>query len=152
MDAPEIEQAVAIASALCKRFEGFRARPYLCPAGVATIGYGSTFYENGVRVSLRDDPISEARASELLAFVIRRKFLREVVQACPGADSPGRFAALLDFTYNLGAGNLRSSTLRRRVNAGEWSDVPAQLLRWNKAGGRILPGLTARRIAEGALI
>lgn len=144
--------AIQVAAELCRRFEGLYLRPYLCPAGVPTIGYGATFYEDGTRVTLTDQPITKERAEELLMWHIKRRFLPSVAKLCPGADTPGRIGALIDFAFNLGEGNLKASTLRRRVNAGDWEDVPAQLLRWNKAGGRVLRGLTLRRQAEGALV
>lgn len=141
-----------IAAALCRRFEGLYLTPYLCPAGVPTIGYGATFYEDGTPVKLSDPPITRERAEALLQWHLRTQFLPAVANLCPGADTAERVAALLDFTFNLGEGNLRASTLRRRVNAGQWDDVPAQLMRWNKAGGRVLRGLTLRRKAEADLI
>lgn len=144
--------AVAITAALCRRFEGLYLTPYMCPAGVPTIGYGATFYEDGTRVTLRDPRITRERAEALLLWHVRRHYLPAVVQLCPGVDSPERLAALIDFTFNLGAGNLRVSTLRKRVNAGRWGEVPTELLRWNKAGGRVLRGLTLRRQAEADLI
>lgn len=143
---------VLMAAALCRRFEGFRSQPYLCPAGVPTIGYGSTHYADGRRVTLQDKPISREAAERLLMLELERTYLKAVQSLCPGADTPERVAALLDWTYNLGAGNLRASTLRRKVNAGEWDQVPAQLRRWNKGGGRVLPGLVARREAEIGLL
>lgn len=144
--------AIQVAAELCRRFEGFYPRPYLCPAGVPTIGYGATFYEDGTRVTLTDPAITKDRAEALLMWHIRRRFLPSVAKLCPGADTPGRISALIDFDFNLGEGNLRASTLRRRVNDGDWEDVPSQLLRWNLAGGRVLKGLTIRRQAEGALV
>ena len=143
---------IAIAAALCRRFEGFYAQPYLCPAGVPTIGFGATFYEDGTRVTLRDAPIDQSRAEALLMWHLRNRFLPAVLALCPGVDDPERLAAIIDFTFNLGPGNLRASTLRRRVNAGGWSAVPTELLKWNKAGGVVLRGLTDRRKAEGDLI
>jgi lysozyme len=71
-----------------------------------------------------------------------------VTRLCPGADSTGKVAALVDFAFNLGEGNLAASTLRRKVNAGEWDEVAYQFMRWNKAGGVVLRGLTRRRGAE----
>lgn len=147
-----LARAEEIAAALCRRFEGFRARPYLCPAGVPTIGYGATYYENGVRVSLFDAPISKERAEALLRWMLRTQYIPWVLRLCPGIDSAERLAAIVDFTFNLGRGKLKTSTLRRRINAGDWDDVPAQLLRWNKAGGVVLLGLTIRRRADGALV
>lgn len=147
-----LQLAVEVAAALCRRFEGFYPKPYLCPAGVPTIGYGATFYEDGTRVTLKDQAIDRARAEALLLWHVRQRFLPAVLKLCPGVDHPDRLASLIDFAFNLGAGNLQASTLRRKVNAGQWEEVPAQLMRWNKAGGRVLRGLTIRREAEAALI
>lgn len=146
------EQALGIAASLCRRFEGCRLRPYLCPAGVPTIGYGSTRYLDGRAVLLTDSPISREGADRLLAVTLRRTYLPAVAALCPGVTDANRLAALIDFAYNLGAGNLRASTLRRRVNAGEWGAVPSELRKWVRGGGRVLPGLVARREAEAALI
>lgn len=144
--------ALALSAALIRRFEGLRLRPYLCSAGVATIGYGATFYEDGARVAMTDPAITTARADALLDVMIRAKFLPAVVKLCPGADTPERVAALTSFAFNIGTGALRSSSLRRAVNAGDWDEAKAQILRWNKAGGRVVKGLTVRRVAEAALL
>jgi lysozyme len=146
-----IDEALGIASALCRRFEGFYAAPYICPAGRATVGFGCTRYPDGRAVTLRDAPITLKRAEVLLQHELATITPR-VLALCPAVDTPGRLAALLDFAYNLGTGNLAASTLRRRVNAGQWDDVPAQLLRWRFAGTRELRGLVLRREAEAALI
>ena len=143
---------VAIAAALARRFEGCYLRPYLCPAGVPTIGYGATFYEDGARVTLLDPAITSARAEALLLWHIKHVYLPAVRKLCPEVDDPESLAALIDFAFNLGAGNLRASTLRRKVNAQEWEAVPGELQKWNKAGGRVLRGLTIRRGAEAALV
>lgn len=147
----DLDQVLHLAASLCRRFEGCYLRPYLCSAGVPTIGYGATFYEDGRKVKLTDPPITRQRAEDLLQFHLRRHFLPKTVRLVPGADTPPRLAALLDFAFNLGHGALAGSTLRRKVNAGEWPEVPGQLLRWNRAGGRELRGLTLRRKAEAAL-
>jgi lysozyme len=144
--------ALVMVEDLCKRFEGLSLRPYLCPAGVPTIGYGATFYEDGRRVLMTDPPISKARAEQLLRWHLTRRFIPAAMALCPGAETPQQVAALADFAFNLGEGNLRTSTLRRKVNAGQWDEVPAQLMRWNKAGGRVLRGLTRRRQAEVDLL
>ncbi len=144
--------AVTIVAGLCRRFEGFMARPYLCSAGVATIGYGATYYEDGRRVKLTDEPITRERAEALLMHHIRTVYLPQVIALCPHVDTAERVAALTDFAFNCGTGDLKTSTLRKRVNAEEWHDVPAQLMRWNKAGGLVLRGLTIRRQAEAALV
>jgi lysozyme len=144
--------AIEIAAALARRFEGCYLRPYLCPAGVPTIGYGATYYEDGTRVTLFDAPITRERAESLLLWMVRTRYLPAVLRLCPGIDSPERLAAIIDFTFNLGAGNLQASTLRRRINAGQWDDVPGELRKWIKGGGRVLAGLVKRREAEVALI
>lgn len=146
------ELAVEVAAALCRRFEGCRLRPYLCPAGVPTIGYGSTRYLDGRAVLLTDPPITRAQAERLLLVTVRRSYLPAVLTLCPGVTDARRLAALIDFTYNLGSGNLRASTLRRKVNAGDWAAAPAELRKWVRGGGRVLPGLVARREAEAALV
>ena len=141
-----------ITLALIRRFEGLYRGPYLCSAGIPSIGYGATFYEDGTRVTLHDPIITRARAEALLLWHVTKVFLPAVLRLCPGLTHPGRLAALIDFTFNLGAGRLMSSTLRKRVNAGRWDEVPAELRKWNKAGGRVLRGLTIRRQAEATLV
>lgn len=144
--------AIEVAAALARRFEGLYLIPYLCAAGVPSIGYGATYYEDGTRVQLIDPPITRERAEALLLWMVRTKYLPSVMRLCPGVDTPERLAALIDFAFNLGAGNLQVSTLRRKVNAGDWGAVPDELKKWNKAGGRVLRGLVIRRQAEADLI
>lgn len=144
--------AIEIAAALARRFEGLRLRPYLCPTGVPTIGYGATYYEDGTRVTLKDEPISRERADELLLWMLRTVYLPAVVKLCPGIDTPERAAAIIDFTFNLGTGRLKASTLRRKVNARDWGGAKVELMKWTKAGGRELAGLVKRRQAEVGLI
>ena len=137
---------------LIKRFEGFYAKPYLCPAGIPTIGYGSIRYENGKRVTLNDKPITKERALELLMYEVNRSCIPAVLRLCPvliGHDN--KFGAIVSFTYNLGSGRLQASTLRRKINAQEWDAAETELLKWNKAGGKVLKGLDLRRKAEAAL-
>ena len=147
-----MDRALEIASALARRFEGFYPRAYLCPAGVPTIGFGATFYEDGTRVQLTDPPITRERADSLLLWQVQMRFLPAVLRLCPGVNSPERLAALIDFGFNLGSARLKTSTLRRRVNAGRWDVVPSELLKWNRGGGRVLAGLTRRRRAEAELV
>ena len=144
--------AIEIAAALARRFEGCYLSPYLCPAGVATIGFGATFYPDGRAVTLKDMPITRAYADYMLIWMIKNVYMPAVIKLCPRIDTPQRAAALIDFAFNLGTGRLRSSTLRKRVNAGEWDLVPTELRKWNKGGGRVLRGLVARREAECLLI
>lgn len=142
-----------IAVELCKRFEGFRAKPYLCPAGIPTIGYGSTYYADGRKVTLQDEPISEPDAEKLLLHELEKTYLPGVLRHCPGlAADEKRLNAIVDFAYNLGVGRLQTSTLRRRINEQNWQEAAREILRWNRAGGRVLAGLTRRREAESRLL
>lgn len=128
---------------LVKRYEGLRLSAYLCPAGIPTIGYGHT---KGVRLG---DVISRDRAEELLVEDMTAA-VADTLRLCPVLvqSSAEKIAAIADFTFNLGAGRLAASTLRRRINAGEWDDVPYELRRWVRAGPKILPGLVLRRENE----
>jgi lysozyme len=143
--------AIEMASALCRRFEGCYLRPYLCPAGVPTIGYGATRYLDGRPVLLSDPAITRDAAERMLVLQLERVYMPQALAACPGLTGR-QLAALTDFTFNLGAGALRASTLRRRVNAGDWAAVPGELRKWVRGGGRILRGLVLRREAEIELI
>ncbi len=148
---PHAASAVDVAAALCRRFEGFYGRPYLCPAGVPTIGYGATHYLDGRAVRLTDPPISRETAERLLLRMIERTYLPAVVRLCPNVRDPRRLAALIDFGFNLGTRALAASTLRRRVLEERWDSVPAELMRWVYARGRPLRGLVLRRQAEADL-
>ncbi len=141
---------------LAKRFEGFhrvpkidfekRAYPYLCPAGYWTIGYGHL-------CDPKHPPITEAEAERYLAADLATA-LSATLRYCPvlAIGSEGRLAAIVDFTFNLGAGRLQTSTLRRRINKADWENVPQELRRWIYGGGKVLPGLVARRTAEIGLL
>lgn len=144
-----------IAAELCRRFEGFRAKPYLCPAGVPTIGYGSTYYADGRKVALTDPPITEPAARALLLHELATTYFSGVARQCPVlllANNGQKLNAIVDFAYNLGVGRLQTSTLRRKINEQDWEAAREQLMLWVKAGGRTLPGLVARRKAEAAYI
>lgn len=143
---------VLIAAILARKFEGLRLKPYLCPAAVPTIGYGATYYEDGTHVTLQDPPITKERAELLLIMMIREVYLPSVRRLTPGIENPYRLAAIIDFCFNLGANNLKNSTLRRRINADEWDLVPAELRKWVRGGGKVLKGLVLRREAEIALV
>jgi len=129
---------------LIKHFEGFRAQAYICPAGVWTIGYGHT---SGVSSGQR---VTEQKAEQLLhEDLADAQAAVERYIAVPLTDN--QFAALVSFTFNLGAGNLKTSTLRRRLNTNDYDAVPSELARWVKANGKTLEGLFRRRAAEGEL-
>lgn len=136
---------------LIKSFESLRLAPYLDIVGVATIGYGATYYEDKTKVSLNDSPIAEDRAIELLKNTLseHEKYVENYVTA---AINNNEFAALVSFCFNVGPGQLHGSTLLTMLNAGQDRVAVAdQFLRWNKAGGKELPGLTRRRQAERSL-
>lgn len=145
--------AVETARDLCLVFEGMYLKPYLCPANVPTIGVGSTFYENGVRVTLKDPPITRERAMELLEHELEA-CLPRVRKLCPGLQDWGdqSVGAILDFAFNCGTGALSGSTLRKRINADDPVGARAELMKWVRGGGRVLPGLVKRRAAEAALL
>ena len=147
-----IDEALPIACALARRFEGFRARPYMCPAGIPTIGYGATYYLDGRQVKLTDPPVSREAAERMLLVMMSRNYLAPTLRMAPNVDTPGRLAALADFAFNLGLARLKGSTLRRRALAGDWRGVRVELAKWTRGGGRVLPGLVTRRAAEAALV
>lgn len=146
-------KAVQVARDLCLVFEGLYLKPYLCPANVPTIGVGSTFYENGTRVSLADPAISRQRAMALLEWELNH-CLPKVRRLCPALKDWGEQAtgAILDFAFNCGTGALQSSTLRKRINADDLDGAKTELMRWVRGGGKVLPGLVRRRAAEIALL
>ena len=126
---------------LIKHFEGLELNAYQCAAGVWTIGYGHT---KGVKSGMS---ISEARANEMLEeeLVEYENYVNDMVSV---SLSQCQFDAMVSWVYNLGGGNLKASTLLKVLNAGDYDGVPAQMMRWNKAGGKVLEGLTRRRQAE----
>lgn len=133
---------------LVRQFEGLRLKPYLCPAGVPTLGYGHT----GPEVTLDSPPISARFAEELMREDVER-FVRAVLKISPTLVSEtDKLCAVADFCFNLGTGRYKASTLKRKVDAGEWQEAAEQLSKWVWGGGRKLPGLVARRAAEARLI
>lgn len=136
---------------LAKRFEGFhrvpkndpsRAHPYICPAGYWTIGYG--------RLCKPDHPPISQDQAEVFLREDLRVALAATIRFCPvlATEPEERLAAIVDFTFNLGAGRLQTSTLRRRINQRDWVAAGAELRRWVYGGGKILPGLVHRRMSE----
>lgn len=133
---------------LIKKFEGLKLKPYLCSAGVPTIGYGNTFYENGKKVQLSDPVISQERADQLLSFTLT-SFEKYVDSYCRDDISQNQFDALVSFCFNLGPNSLKSSTLLKKVNINPTDPtIKDEFLKWTKAGGRVLKGLVTRRTAE----
>ena len=141
---------------LAKRFEGFhrvpkndplrRAHPYICPAGFWTVGFGHLCKPD-------HPPITEAEAEVYLAQDLMTA-LTATLRYCPvlATESESRLAAIVDFTFNLGAGRLQASTLRRRINQRDWTAAGQELRRWVYGGGKVLPGLVTRREADVLLM
>ena len=140
---------------LAKRFEGFhrvpkndpgRAYPYVCPAGYWTIGFGHL-------CQLDHPPITGAEAEAYLAADLMTALVA-TLRYCPvlATEPEARLAAIVDFTFNLGAGRLQTSTLRRRINQRDWPGAGQELRRWVYGGGRVLAGLVTRRQTEIALM
>jgi lysozyme len=129
-------------------FEGFSAKPYLCSAKVPTIGYGNTYYLNGKKVTLLDKPITELEAFEMFK-AIADKFADKVSKLVTAPVDQAQLNALVSLTYNIGPANFQKSTLLRKVNFNHNDpSIRAEFLKWNKAGGQVLKGLTIRRKAE----
>ena len=129
---------------LIKKFEGLRLKAYKCSANVLTIGYGHT---GGVKET---DKITLEEADSLLEKDIA-KFEEYVSDNVIVKLNQSQFDALVAWTFNLGPGNLRSSTMLKKLNNGEYESVPFEMRRWNKAGGKTLDGLIRRRQAESLL-
>lgn len=140
---------------LAKRFEGFcrvpkndpgRAYPYICPAGYWTIGYGHL-------CDPKHPPITQSEAEAYLARDLETA-MAATLRYCPllATESERRLSAVVDFTFNLGAGRLQASTLRRRINQRDWRSASKELQRWVYAGGVVFSGLVMRRYEETQLL
>lgn len=136
---------------LIKKYEGFRAKPYLCPAKVPTIGYGATYYPDGRKVKLTDSAISEGFATNLLEVMLT-PYEKAVDSFCRDDISQNQFDALVSFAYNLGITALKNSTLLKKVNANpNDKTIKNEFLKWVNAGGKKLQGLVNRRTEESEL-
>ena len=156
---------------LMHRYEGFRNKPYLCPAHIWTIGYGHVLYQEQIRlpvVRTADKPAPMIRkemplkiedfriwSKEEIDALFRddvRAFERGVLRLVPGVvGRQGSFDALVSFAFNAGLGNLQRSTIRMKANRGDWEGAAEAFMVWTKGGGKVLPGLVKRRQAEIAL-
>lgn len=139
---------------LIKKMEGMHklrngmVYPYLCPARVPTIGYGST----GKHVTMGMQPITPATAEKWLMSTLEQ-FASGVAKEVPGVvTDDSRWSGLTSFVYNVGIGAFKRSRVRVYCREGRWSEAAEALLMWNKAGGKVLAGLTARRKLEAALL
>lgn len=135
---------------LIKSFEGCKLSAYKCSANKETIGYGNTFYEDGTPVKL-GDKITQERAESLFEL-ISTDFSKKVIPLIKSQVNENQFGALVSFAYNAGVGNLQKSTLLKKVNANPAdASIRDEFMKWDKAGGKQLAGLTRRRKAEADL-
>ena len=134
--------------ALLKKFEGCKLKAYRCPAGICTIGYGHTSAAGAPQVT-DGMTITQKQCDDILRQDLV-KFETAVHNMVRQPLNQHQFDVLVDFTYNAGIGALQSSTLLKKVNAAQFDDVPAELMKWTKGGGKVLPGLVRRRQAESA--
>jgi len=142
------KSAAKQAAEVIKKFEGFEPAPYLCPANVPTIGYGTTIYSDGTKVSMDDDAIDEEKATEELMNHIK-KVEKQVNGVLDVKLKAHQKAALISFVYNVGIGNFNKSTLLRKVNhCPDDQNIPDEFRRWTKGGGKVLRGLIRRREDE----
>ncbi len=156
---------------LMHKYEGFRSRPYLCPAHIWTIGYGHVLYQEQIRLPVvrvegktipmirKEMPLkpednrvwTKAEIDQLFREDVAT-FERGVLRLVPGCvGRQGSFDALVSISFNFGLGNLQRSTIRMRANRGDWEGAAEAFRVWNKGGGKVLPGLVKRREAEIAL-
>ena len=135
---------------LIKKYEGCKLTSYLCPSNIPTIGYGNTYYLDGTKVEL-GETITQKEADELLKSTLS-KFEKDVWSVIKQSINQRMFDALVSFTYNVGFGNLKSSTLLKKVNKNiNDPSIREEFLKWNKSRGRALKGLTNRRMEEWLL-
>jgi len=156
---------------LMHKYEGFRSRPYLCPAHIWTIGYGHVLYQEQIRLPVmrvegKETPMirkemplkpednrvwTKTEIDELFRADVGT-FERGVLRLVPGVvGRQGSFDALVSISFNFGLGNLQRSTIRMRANRGDWEGAAEAFRVWTKGGGKVLPGLVKRREAEIAL-
>ena len=136
---------------LIAKHEGFRSKPYLCPAKIPTIGFGNTYYPNGERVTLLDKEISEEEAFEMFKEIADR-FAKKVSKLVTSPINQNQFNALVSFTYNVGVANFIKSTLLKKVNADHNDkSIEQEFLKWTRAGGKVLNGLLKRRQDEARI-
>lgn len=153
---------------LMHRYEGFRSKPYLCPAHIWTIGYGHVLYQEQIKLPVLRIPEKPAKMirkemplkqehnrvwtkteiDELFRNDVE-SFERGVLRLVPGVvGHQGRFDALVSFAFNAGLGNLQRSTIRMKANREDWEGAAEAFMMWTKGGGKVLPGLVKRREAE----
>ena len=159
---------------LMHRYEGYRNRPYLCPAHIWTIGYGHVLYQEQIRLPMmrpegktqadipmirREYPLkpednrvwSKQEINDLFDADVA-SFERGVLRLAPNlVGRQGAFDAAVSFSFNAGLGNFQRSTIRMKIGRNDWEGAAQAFMQWTKGGGRELPGLVKRRKAEVAL-
>ena len=136
---------------LIKQFEGLSLKPYLDAVNIPTIGFGNTYYEDGTKVTLKDKPITEERATQLLEFIANKTFSENINKVVKVPLSQNQFDSLVSFAYNMGNKNFNWSTLLKKLNLSDYGGASLEFGRWNQANGKILNGLVARRQKEREL-
>jgi lysozyme len=140
---------------LIKKYEGFRSGPYICPAGVPTIGYGNTYYpRTGAKVKMTDAPVSPDAAELLLKETVEKDFVPQLEKIPYWNEmSDGQKSALISFAYNLGAnfyGDMDNfGSITRDLRDKNWANVPTTLLKYRNPGSTFEEGLRKRRTEEG---
>lgn len=142
-----MDEILELAAAVAKPFEGLVLKAYHDPVGYPTQGFGRLLSRTPWEPLDKWPDIDEHTAEEWLKEDMT-KAVRAALRLCPGAETPEQYAALADFTFNCGAGNLQASTLRRKVNRGDFSGAEKEFSKWVFARGVKLPGLVRRRRAE----
>lgn len=136
---------------LIKKWEGFRNNPYLDAVGIPTIGWGNTYYKDGTRVELTDEPITLKEGEKLLRIIIN-EYEKGVNKLVKSDINQNQFDALVSWSYNLGLGALEKSTLLKKINNNPNDEnISYQIKRWNKADDKVLKGLKKRRNEESYL-
>ena len=138
-----------LATQIIKKWEGFSPKAYLCPANVWTIGYGNTRYVNGVKVK-KGDTISEQDAQILLDYFVI-SFAQGLKKLIKVELNQNQFNAILSFVYNIGMNKFSSSTMLKLINENKLNEASLEFAKWNKASGKVLNGLIARRKDEESL-
>lgn len=136
---------------IIRECEGLYLAPYLCPAKVPSIGMGSTVYEDGTPVKLSDKPITVERAYVIMNARLASEFVPGVTRYVQVPINQNQFDALVSFAYNLGVGQLRNSTLLRKLNMKNYAGAAQEFDKWIYADGKVLPGLVKRRKLERSL-
>ena len=136
---------------LIKKWEGFRSKPYVCPAGYNTIGYGNTNYMNRKKMPLQDKPLTEPEAAALMIDILDRDFVPKIDKMIHVDLGQNMFDACCSLAYNIGTGAFSKSTLLKKVNSMDFIGAAAEFEKWCKDNGKVVQGLLNRRREEKAL-